>query len=418
MLAKRDYYLNKLINKKHNPYIKIITGVRRCGKSFLLKKLFCDHLLASGVRKDQIIIVELDDDRFEKQRDKACLREYIEEKANDENSQYYIIIDEVQMVKDFEGTIISLNNHPNYDVYITGSNSRFLSKDISTKFKDRGVEIRVHPLSYAEFYEVYDGDKHFALNDYLTYGGMPYLLNEKDESEKMAYLSNLIDRTYLSDVIERNNIRLTEEFGALFDVLCSTTGSLVNPNSLSGTLQVEKHLKLANDTIFQYINYVEDAFLFEIAKRFDIKGKNYLTTPFICYPEDVGIRNTRINFQQMDKSFGIETVIYNELRKRGYAVDIGMIETREKNKEGSYVKKNKEVDFIARQGSREYYIQVMDRIPGGQHGINEYHSLLDVPGSFKKIAVINDYFKSYWDENGILIISLEEFLLEQNSLNL
>lgn len=418
MLANRDLYLNRLIQKKHNPYIKIVTGVRRCGKSFLLKTLFCKHLYSLGVLEDQIIIVELDDDRFEELRDKKNLRNFIENKANDQSKQYYIIIDEVQMVKDFEGTIISLNNHPNYDVYITGSNSKFLSKDISTRFKDRGVEIRIHPLSYAEYYETFEGDKHFALNEYLTFGGMPYLLNERNEVEKMRYLTNLIDRTYLTDVIERNNIRLSEEFSALFDVLCSTTGSLINPNSLSGTLMAEKHVKISNDTIFQYLKNLEDAFLFESAKRFDIKGKKYLTTPFKCYPEDVGLRNARINFRQMDKGFGIETVVYNELRSRGYAVDVGMLEIRETNKDSKIVKKQKEIDFIARQGSKEYYIQVMDTIPNGQHGENEYNNLLKVPGSFKKIAVINEYFKAYWDNSGILIISVEEFLLNQDSWSL
>lgn len=418
MLAQRNLYLNRLIQKKHNPYIKIVTGVRRCGKSFLLKTLFYDHLRSQGVSKDQIIIVEMDDDRFEELRDKKALREFIENKADDQSRQYYIIIDEVQIVKDFEGTIISLNNHLNYDVYITGSNSKFLSKDISTRFKDRGVELRIHPLSYAEFYEVYEGDKRFALNEYLTYGGMPYLLNEHDEAEKMRYLSGLIDRTYLTDVVERNNIRLFEELSALFDVLCSTTGSLVNPNSLAGTLIAEKHVKISNETIFLYLKCMEDAFLFESVKRFDIKGKEYLTTPFKCYSEDVGLRNARINFRQMDKGFGIETVVYNELRSRGYAVDIGMLETRERNKDGRQVKKQKEVDFIARLGSREYYIQVMNSIPDGQHGENEYDSLIKVPGSFKKIAVINQNFKTYWDENGIMIISLEEFLLNQDSLNL
>lgn len=418
MEAKREVYLNRLIQKKNNPYIKIITGVRRCGKSFLLKTLYSAYLYSQGVNKDQIIIIELDDDKFEDLRDRKALREFVENKAYDENKQYYIIIDEVQMVEDFEGTIISLNNHTNYDVYITGSNSKFLSKDISTRFKDRGVEIRVHPLSYSEFYESYAGDKRFALNEYLTYGGMPYLLNEQDETEKKRYLNNLINNTYLTDVIERNNIRLSEELSALFDILCSTTGSLVNPNSLSGTLLAQKHIKISNDTIYSYITSLEDAFLFESAKRFNIKGKQYFTTPFKCYPEDVGLRNARINFRQLDRGFGIETVVYNELRSRGYLVDVGMLETRERTIEGKQLKKQKEIDFIAREGSKEYYIQVMDVIPTGQHGNNEYDNLLKIPGSFKKIAVINLNFKSYWDENGILIISLEEFLLNKNSLNL
>lgn len=418
MQAQRPEYLQRLIKNRHNPRIKIVTGIRRCGKSFLLKTLYCNYLRSQGVSNEQIIVIELDDDRFEGLRDKKVLREYVEQKAANEGLQYYVIIDEVQIAKGFEGTIISLNNHPNYDIYITGSNSEFLSKDISTRFKDRGIEIRVHPLSYAEFYEVYKGDKHFALNDYLAFGGMPYLINENDEAEKIRYLVDLINKTYLTDVVERNNVRLPEELDALFNVLCSTTGSLVNPSSLAGTLMAEKHVKLDSETVFTYMTYLENAFIFEIAKRYNIKGKAYMTTPYKCYPEDVGLRNARINFRQMDQGFGIETVVYNELRRRGYLVDVGMIEDRGRDSLGKRIYKQKEVDFIARLASKEYYIQVMDRVPQNQHGENEYGNLLLVPGSFKKIAIINSAFKAYTDSNGILIISLEEFLLNRDSLNL
>ena len=418
MIIKRDRYLQKLIDRKHSSYIKTITGIRRCGKSFLLKTLYYDYLLSQGVGEDQIIIVELDDDRFEDLRDKKKLREYIEAKASDSNTQYYVFIDEVQIVKDFEGTIISLNNHKNYDVYITGSNSEFLSKDISTRFKDRGSEIRIHPLSYEEYYHAYQGDKRFALRDYLTYGGMPRLSDEKTEADKISYLNNLINRTYLTDVVERNSLRLPEEMSSLFDLLCSTTGSLVSPSSIAGTLQAEKHVKIDDETVFTYIQYLEDAFIFEKARRYNIKGKEYLKTPFKLYPEDVGLRNARINFRQQDRGFGIENVVYNELRNRGYAVDVGLLETRERNLQGKQMYKQNEVDFIARFASKEYYIQVMDEEPEGQHKKNEYSNLAKVPGSFKKIAVINKPFKSYTDENGILIISLEEFLIDQDSLNL
>ena len=418
MQARRTAYLNRLIQKRHTPYIKIITGVRRCGKSYLLKTLYCEYLHSVGVEKDQILLIELDDDRFEELRDKKALREYVEQHCCDDDRQYYVIIDEVQIVKDFEGTIISLNNHPNYDVYITESNSEFLSKDISTRFKDRGTEIRIHPLSYSEFYDAYDGDKHLALRDYLTYGGMPYLLNEPDESEKIRYLQNLIKHTYLTDVVERNKVRLPEELSNLFDVMCSTAGSLVNPSSLAGTLLAEKHVKIDSETVFSYIGYFENAFLFESARRYNIKGKEYLTTPFKCYPEDIGLRNARINFRQTDAGFGIETVVYNELRGRGYLVDVGLLETRERNKAGKQVYKQKEVDFIARMASKEYYIQVMDRIPDGQHASNEYDSLRKVPGSFRKIAIANTPVRPYTDETGILIISLEEFLLNPDALNL
>lgn len=413
----RDIYLNKLIDKMHGDRIKIITGVRRCGKSYLLKKIFVEYLKSIGVKDNQIIIVELDDDRFEELRDKKLLRQYVENKADGEG-RYYIIIDEVQLAEGFEGTIISLNNHENYDVYITGSNSKFLSKDIFTGFKDRGTEIRIHPLSYKEFYDNYEGDKHFAINDYLMYGGMPYLVNEPTEKGKMDYLTNLIAATYMTDVAERNRVKLPEELSAVFDMLCSTTGSLVNPSGIAGTLLADKHIKIDNETVFQYIQHFEDAFLLEKVRRYNIKGKAYLNSPAKYYPEDVGLRNARINFRQQDLGFGIETIVYNELRIRGYAVDVGMLETRERNTEGRQVYKQKEVDFIARLGSKEYYIQVMEQIPSGVHGNNEYDSLYKVPGAFKKIVIINSLFKAYTNEDGILIISLEEFLLNLDSLNL
>lgn len=416
-MIKRDAYLNKIIAKMHDDHIKIITGVRRCGKSYLLKKIYAEYLKSTGVEDSQIVIVELDDDKYEDLRDKKLLRQYIESKANDEK-QYYIIIDEVQLADGFEGTIISLNNHDNYDVYITGSNSKFLSKDIFTGFKDRGVEIRIHPLSYREFYDSYKGDTHFALNEYLMYGGMPYLINETTDAGKIEYLQKLISSTYLTDVVERNRVRHPVELGAVFDMLCSTTGSLVNPTGIAGTLLSEKHIKIDNETVFQYIQNFEDAFLFERAKRYNIKGKAYLNSPSKYYPEDVGLRNARINFRQNDIGFGIENVVYNELRIRGYSVDVGMLETRERNSEGKQKYKQKEVNFIARLGSREYYIQVMDRMPNGNHGTNEYDSLKKVPGSFKKIAVINTQFKSYVNGDGILFISLEEFLLNSDSLSL
>lgn len=418
MEIARDDYLNQLILRKRSPYIKIVTGVRRCGKSYLLKTIFRNHLLGEGVAPEQIVVVELDDDAFEDLRDRKALREYVERMAPDEGTQYYVILDEIQMVDAFEGTVVSLNNHANYDVYITGSNSRFLSKDISSRFRDRGVEIRVHPLSYREFYSAYAGDKRFALSEYLTYGGMPHLFDEPDEMSKVRYLENLVSQTYMLDVVERNDVRRPEEMAALFDVLCSTTGSLVNPSGLADILLAEKHVKITDDTVYSYIQHFEDAFLFERARRYNIRGKEYLTTPAKYYPEDVGLRNARINFRQTDIGFGIENVVYNELRARGYSVDVGLLECRERNGQGKQVYKQKEVDFVARLGSREYYVQVMDRVPGGQHGDNEYDSLRRVPGSFRKLAVVNESFKSFVNDDGILVISLEEFLLDKNSLNL
>ena len=418
MQASRTIYLKKLIAKRHNPHLKIITGIRRCGKSYLLKTLYCQYLQSVGVSPEQIAVIELDDDRFEELRDRKVLREYVEQRCPDPQRQYYIIIDEIQMVPAFEGAIVSLHHHPNYDIYITGSNSQFLSKDISTRFKDRGTEIRIHPLAFREFYETYAGDKHYALRDYLTFGGMPYLLHEPDEREKLRYLTDLIAKTYLTDVVERHRLRKSAELSALFDVLCSTTGSLVNPTGLAGTLRAEHHLKIDRDTVFAYIGYLEDAFLFEAARRYNIKGKQYLGTPQKYYPEDVGLRNARLNFRQVDHGFGVETVVYNELRQRGYLVDVGMLECRERNRDGVQSYQQKEVDFVARLASKEYYLQVMAQIPAGRHGGNEYRNLLQVPGSFRKIAVINAPLRAYTDSNGILNISLEEFLLNPDSLDL
>ena len=418
MRIERDEYLEQLKQRMHSPYVKIITGVRRCGKSYLLKNLFCDYLRAEGVRDEQIITVELDDDRFEGLRERRALREYVETEAPDEGAQYYIVLDEIQMVDAFEGAVISLANHANYDVYITGSNSKFLSRDIATGFRDRGTEVRVHPLSYREFYSAYAGDKRVALQEYLAYGGMPHLFDEPDEISKMRYLENLIAQTYLSDVVERNDVRLPDEMAALFDVLCSTTGSLVSTSGLAGTLQAEKHVRITDDTVYSYLQHLEDAFLFERVRRYDIKGKAYLKTPAKYYPEDVGLRNVRINFRQNDIGFGIENVVYNELRRRGCAVDVGMLACRERDGEGRQTYKQREVDFVARLGSREYYVQVMDRMPSGRHGENEYEALRKVPGSFRKIAVVNTLFHPFVNDDGILVVSLEEFLLDRDSLNL
>lgn len=418
MVINRDYYLDKLIEQINTDRIKIITGIRRCGKSYLLKNIFVNYLKKQGIKQSQIVVVDLDDDKYSKYRkDKSLLREYIESKANNKKVQYYVILDEIQLVDDFVPVVNSLNKHPNYDVYITGSNSKFLSSDINTEFKDRGVEIRIHPLSFKEYYDAYKGDKSNALSDYLYYGGMPNLYNEKNEKGKIQYLDNLVKKVYLTDIVERNKVKKPDELDAIFDFLCSSVGSLINPLKIANTLRSEKHIKINNETVFKYISYFEDAFMFETVKRFNIKGRDYLSTPFKYYPEDVGLRNVRINFRQQDKGFGIENVVYNELRNRGYLVDVGFVEVRQRNKANKQVYKQKEVDFIARIASKEYYIQVANKITSSNKNLSEYESLKKIGNSFKKIMIINDTFHSYQREDGILVISLKDFLLNKDSLD-
>lgn len=419
MEIKREYYLNRLISKMHSDQVKIITGIRRCGKSYLLKTIFVKYLKKQGVKANQIIIVDLDDDKNIKYRkDRSSLREHIELKAKGKRTQYYIILDEIQLVEEFVPMVNSLNKHSNYDVYITGSNSKFLSSDINTEFKDRGFEIRIHPLSFKEYYDAYKGDKTYALNDYLRFGGMPNLINEDNERDKIQYLDSLVKQVYLTDIVERHKVDKPEELDAIFDVLCSSVGSLINPSRIANTIRSEKHINIDNETVFKYIKYFEDAFVFETVKRYNIKGGEYLTTPFKYYPEDVGLRNARINYRQQDIGFGIENVVYNELRNRGYLVDVGYIETRERNKEGKQVYKQREVDYIARFASKEYYIQLADRMSSKEKEEDEYASLRKINNSFKKIMVINSDFHSYHNEDGILVISLKDFLLIENSLDL
>ncbi len=417
-MIKRDYYLNQLIEKRHSSKVKIITGLRRSGKSYLLTEIYKNYLLNNGVSLDQIVIVELDDEKNDNLLIKGELRKYVESIANDASKQYYIILDEIQVVEDFVRAVNSLNKHSNYDVYITGSNSKFLSKDINDEFKDRGVEINVRPLSYSEFYDAFSGDKHFALQQYLRFGGMPALFEEKTEQGKIRYLDNLMKKVYVDDIRKNINTNLIEELSATVDALCSVTGSLTNPLNMSNYLKSEKKIKIDNETISKFFTGIIDAFLFDEVKRYNIRGLNYLNTPSKFYCQDIGLRNVRLNFREPNEGFLIENTLYNELKTRGYIVDVGFIERKIKNKLSDWVYAQCEVDFIVRRGSKEYYIQVMDEVPEGKHKNIEYDSLLAVPGSFKKIVVINKSLLGYTNKDGVLIVSLEEFLLNQNSLDL
>ncbi len=417
-MIKRDYYLNQLIRRRHSDKIKIITGIRRCGKSYLLSHIFYEYLMRDGVKKENIIYLELDDEKNDALLVKGELVKYVESLANKENEQYYVFLDEIQLVENFVRAVNSLNKHSNFDVYITGSNSKFLSKDIDDEFKDRGTEIHVRPLSFSEYYNAYQGDQGFALEDYLRFGGMPGLFNEPTEMDKIHYLNNLMQKVYIDDIKKRINTPLIDELAATVDVLCSTTGSLTNSLNLTHYLMSEKHIKIHYETVAKFFEGMTDAYLFDQVKRFNIKGKSYLHTPSKFYCADIGLRNVRLNFREPNEGFLIENAVYNELKAREYLVDVGFIERREKNKDGKWVYVQSEVDFIVRYLSKEYYIQIMDQVPRGKHFNNEYDALLAVPGSFKKIVVINKKMNRFVNDDGILVISLEEFLTNPKSLDL
>lgn len=417
-MIARDRYLNQLIERIGTSKIKIITGLRRSGKSYLLNTIFTNYLLSKGVDKSHIIFIELDDEKNEYLLEKGKLREYIENIASDDNAQYYIILDEIQLVENFVRAVNSLNKHKNYDLYITGSNSKFLSKDINDEFKDRGTEINIRPLSFSEFYPAYKGEKKDALNYYLVYGGMPGLFEEPNDLAKKEYLDRLMKKVYIDDIRKNINTGLIDELSATVDALCSVTGNLTNPLNMTHFLKSNKNIKIDNETVARFFKGIKDAFLFDEVKRFNIKGLEYLNTPSKFYCRDIGLRNVRLNFREQNKGFLIENCVYNELKTRGYDVDVGFIEKKFKDKNGKWQYKQNEVDFIARKYDKQYYIQVVDKMPKDGHEENEYESLRSVPGSFKKLLVVNDNFIEYTNNDGILIISLEKFLLDHRSLDI
>lgn len=417
MEIARDLYLTKLKNKKNNKLIKIITGLRRSGKSYLLDPMFKNSLLADGVKEDHIIKVDLDSiENRELTTDGLNLYKYIMNKIKDDN-MYYILLDEIQKVKDFESVLNSFLRKDNLDVYVTGSNSKFLSTDIITEFRGRGDEIRIYPLSYSEFYNAYE-DKKRALKDYMTYGGMPYILYLKTTEEKSEYLNNLFNNTYLNDIVERNKIQREDILESIINMLSSSVGSLTNPKKLYDTFISNGYTEINRTTINSYINYLQDAFLINKAERYDIKGKKYITTPSKYYFTDIGLRNARLNFRQQEEDHLMENIIYNELLVRGYNVDVGVIEKYEKDSTGKTIRKQLEVDFICNQASKRYYIQSAFAIPNKEKMEQEQKSLVNINDNFKKIIIVKDDINLWRNEQGILIISLEEFLLNPNSLDL
>lgn len=416
MEIERNYYLNKLIAKKENKLIKIITGIRRCGKSYLLEYIFKNYLINSGVKEDHIIKLALDSIENAEYLEGIKLYEHIMEKVKD-NDTYYVILDEIQNVKNFESVLNSFLRKPNIDVYVTGSNSKFLSSDIITEFRGRGDEVKVYPLSFAEFMSVYeDGNETKALDEYISFGGLPLVASLKTVEEKMEYLNFQKNNVYINDVIERNNIRNDEELKTLIEIISSNIGSLTNPTKLYNTFVSKGNKNITDKTIALYLKNLEEAFLIEKSKRFDIKGKKYIETPSKYYFTDMGIRNSLINYRQIEKTHIMENIIYTELRRRGFNVDVGVVEKRDTGKDGKREYMQLEVDFIVNKGNERYYIQSAYSIEDNSKRVQETKSLLNVEDSFKKIVIVYDHFIKWKDEDGIIYISIYDFLLNERSL--
>ena len=412
MEIKRDYYLQKLIDRKENHLIKIITGIRRCGKSYLLNHIFKNYLLETGVNADHIIMVSLDDDDSESLLDVHNLNTYIKSQIKDDDL-HYVLLDEIQLVEGFESLLNGLLRKENLDVYVTGNNSKFLSSDIITEFRGRGDEIRVYPLSFSEFYSAYEGSKEDAWQEYYTYGGLPLVLSYKNEIDKMAYLENQRKNVYLNDVIERNNIQNEQDLYTIVEILSSSVGSLTNPLKLANTFKSNnKNTSITDKTIYNYLNYLEDAFLIESTKRYDVKGKKYIETPKKYYFTDIGIRNSFLNFRQQEENHLMENIIYIELKRRGFSVDVGVVEVRDKSGQ-----KKLEIDFVANRGNNRYYIQSALTIDSKEKREQEERSLINTNDFFRKIIIVKDNIKRWRDEKGIVIMGIVDFLLDFDSLD-
>ena len=430
-MYSREQYLKEIISKKDNGRIKIITGLRRSGKSVLLFQLYRNWLLTEGVKEDQIIDLALDILENARYRNPLELDKYVRDRMVDSQKMYYIFIDEIQFVSEIQNpfvdnedakitfidVILGFMHMDNADVYVTGSNSRMLSSDILTQFRDRGDEIRVYPLSFAEFYNEYDGDKRGAWQDYYTYGGMPFAVSLKTHEEKSRYLKALFDRTYIKDVLERHEIKNdTEVLDILLDIHASGVGSLTNPGKLSNTFKSERQIGIGSETIERYIGYFEEAFLIQKAVRYDIKGRKYIGTPAKYYYTDLGLRNARLGFRQLEETHIMENVLYNDLIRRGMNVDVGVVEYNTKDPSGKKIRKQLEVDFVVNQGSKRFYIQSALSIADPDKKEQEIESLKRIPDSFSKIVVVRDYLKPWQDENGITYVGIEQFLLNEDLL--
>lgn len=414
---KRDRYLKQLIESRQNGFIKIVTGIRRCGKSYLLNVLFYHYLLENGVDDEHIIRVDLEDRMYKELRDPDAMLQYIHSRITDKNL-YYIIIDEVQLMGEFVDVLNSLLHIENADTYVTGSNSHFLSSDIPTEFRGRGETIHVNPLSFAEFYAAKGGDKQDAWREYYTYGGLPLILSFDTEVKKINYLKNLFETVYLADIIERHKIKNEHEMRELVLIMASCIGSPCNPTKLSKTFKSVKNLTISNKTISNYLKYLSEAFLMNKAIRYDIKGKKYINTLSKYYFSDIGLRNAILDMRQQEETHIMENIIYNELVVRGYRVDVGMVEIKKKDKNDKWIRTQLEVDFVANLGSKKYYVQSALSIPDREKEKQESGSLTNINDSFKKIIVVKDHIMPRRNEEGILTIGLYDFLLDENSLNL
>lgn len=429
MEIRRDFYLDKLIKRKHNGSIKVVTGVRRCGKSYLLNNLFYRHLLSSGISADHIIRFAFDsaDDLYtigesliqiQKEKrgvDPEKFIAYIRTQVAD-GGMYYLLLDEIQMLDCFEAVLNGYLRKENMDVFVTGSNAKLLSKDIATEFAGRGDEIRMYPLSFAEFMSIYQGDKYMGLAEYMLYGGIPMVVLREDASDKAAVLQNLFSEIYIRDICQRNKIRNIGELEDLLNILSSATGSLTNPEKLRNTFRSVKRSKIASKTIKKYLDYLEDSFLIAAAQRYNVKGKAYIETPKKYYFSDLGLRNARINFRQFEQTHAMENAIYNELCMRGYSVDVGVVPITEKDPEGRAVRKQLEVDFVCNLGSERYYIQSAYSLPDEAKRAQEIRPFRKIDDSFKKIVVTKDIVPAHYDEYGILNLNVYDFLLDPKSL--
>lgn len=410
---QRNVYLDRLISRRENGAIKIITGIRRCGKSYLLDPIFKNYLIQSGVEEDHIIKLELDREENKKYRDSHVLNEYIKSLIKDKE-MYYILLDEIQLVEGFEAVLNGFLYEHNLDVYVTGSNSKFLSSDIITEFRGRGDEVKIFPLSFSEYVENFEGDKYEAWNEYVLYGGLPLILSKKTDEEKAKYLKDLFEQTYIKDIVERNNIQRVDILDSIINMLASSIGSLTNPKKIYDTFVSNEEKEISFNTVNSYIKYIEDAFIINKSDRYDVKGKKYILTPQKYYFSDIGLRNARLNFRQQEENHIMENIIYNELIIRGYNVDVGVVEVRDDNKS----RKQLEIDFVCNLGNKRYYIQSTLNLDTREKTLQEERPLMGVNDNFKKIIVVKDNIKHWFTEEGILVVGIQEFLLDKNSLNL
>lgn len=415
MIIKRDLYLDKLIRSMHNGMIKVITGIRRCGKSYLLFNLFVEYLKSQGVTDNQIIKIDLEDRRNNKLRNPDALLEYIDAHISKEG-MYYVMLDEVQLVDEFEDVLNSYLKIPNVDIYVTGSNSRFLSSDVITEFRGRGYEIKIAPLSFSEFFSVFKGSREEAMEEYLTYGGLPMIVSLHTPEEKMKYLDALFKKTYITDILDRYKIRNVAELEELIDILASSIGGLINPNKLMNTFKSVKNVSISLNTISSFLEILQEVFMIEKSIRYDIKGKKYIDTPAKYYFSDLGLRNARINFRQYEITHLMENLIYNELVIRGLLVDVGVVVLNTKNEDGKSQRKQLEVDFVCNEGSKRCYIQSAFRLPTEEKRKQELRSLIHINDNFQKFIITDEPIKRYQNDDGVIFMNVYEFLLDKDSL--